>query len=180
MYEIIPKRTNKAPEYVCFIMIITAFLAMFFTTLPSLPFRSLMQLGALILLGVALMLLGRYVYKAYAYAIIQTDEGELDFTVTELKRRSRITVCRIGLNGIEKIVKVTKENKKEIEAERRGRKVFNYCVDMSPTEEYYIFSEECGESLLIKLSPDEKLFELISGNVKNVQADCENEEKGAE
>ncbi len=180
MYEVIPKRTNKAAEYVSFIMIITAFLAMLFTTLPTLPYRSLMQLASLVLLGVALMLLGRYVYKTYAYAIIQTDDGKLDLTVTEVKRRSRITVCRIGLDGVEKIVKVTKENKKATEAERTGRKVFSYCVEMSPAEQYYIFSVECGEPLLIKLSADEKLFELISENIKDGQTVTDEKQEGAE
>lgn len=132
-----------------------------------------MQLVAVIILGVALLILGRYVYSTYAYAIIENDDGGLDFTVTELKRRSRITVCRIGLDGIEKIVKVTKENKKSADSERKGRKLFNYCVDMSPAEQYYIFSEECGESLLIKISPDDRLFELLTGNRKNKNTEAE-------
>ena len=166
MYEITPKKTNKAALYTASIMIITAFLAMLFTTIPNLPYRSVMQLASVLILGIALMILGRYVYRTYSYAVIQTDEGKLDFTVTEIKRRSSITVCRIGLSGIEKVVKVTKENKKSTNSERAGRKVFNYCVDMSPAEQYYIFCEECGESLLIKLSPDEPLFELLVRNAK--------------
>ncbi|MBQ8141363.1 MAG: hypothetical protein IJ038_06700 [Clostridia bacterium] len=163
MYEFTPQKSNKAAQYTSLILIITSVLAMFFSNLPNLPYRSVMQLAALFALSVALMLLGRYVFKGYVYAVIENDDGGYDFTVTEIKRKSRITVCRIGLSGIEEAVIVKKSDKKELSQKASGRKAFNYCVDMSPEEYCCILCEECGEKLLIKIQPDERLFGILSG-----------------
>ena len=162
MYEFSPKKTNKKGQNISAILFITSILAMFFSNIPNLPYRSVMQVIALVMLSVAVMLLGRYVFKTYTYAVIQNDDGSYDLTVTEIKRKSRITVCRIGLSGIEEAVIVKVSDSKEMKKKSSGRKSFNYCVDMSPEECCYIFCDECGEKLLIKLQADSTLFNILT------------------
>ena len=162
MYEFTPKKSNKAAEYTSAALLIVSLAAMFFSKLPNLSYRWVTQLAALLMFAVALTLLGRYVFKGFVYSVTSRDDGGYDLNVTEIKRRSRITVCRIALSGIEKAVITDTKNKKSISSEFKGRKVYNYCVDIYPEKYCCVFAEECGEKLVIKLSYDEKLFEILS------------------
>lgn len=162
MYEITPKRTNKAASYTSAAMIFTAFAAMLFSGISWLPYRSLMQLAALVILGFAILILVRYVLTVYVYAIIPTDNGGYDLTVTEARRKSRITVCRISLSGIESARTEDAKDKKALSEKAKGYKVFNYCVDLAPAEYYCIFAEECGEKILLKLTCDDEFIDIIS------------------
>ena len=169
MYDFIPPKSNKTADYTSAALLIISLVAMLFSKLPSLSYRWIMQLAALLMLATALMLLGRFVFKRYQYSLIAKDDGGFDLTVTEIARRSRITVCRISLSGIESaslIAGSDKAAKKDIRKRSSGRKVFNYCVDMSPAKYICIFANECGESLLIKLSYDSALFEILERDAR--------------
>ncbi len=167
MYDITPQRTNKAAPYTSAAMFITAFAAMLFSGISWLPYRSVMQLASLVILAFAILILIRYVLTGYIYSIVSADEGKYDLTVTEARRKSRITVCRISLSRIKKTVKINAENKKTVQEMTKGYKVFNYCVDMSPAEYCCVFAEECGEKLVIKLNYDKRLFDILSQSVES-------------
>ena len=169
MYEITPQRTNKAASYTSTVLFITAFAAMIFSGISWVPYPSIMQFAALLALGQlgegeieVVRLLIRYTLTGYIYSIIPTDDGGYDLTVTEARRKSRITVCRISLSGIERTEIITAENKKDLSAKTKGYKVFNYCVDLAPAKYICIFAEECGEKFALKLNHDKKLIDLIS------------------
>ncbi len=168
MYDFIPSKSNNTAEYTSAALLIISLIAMFLSKLPNLPYPWIMQLSALTMLAAALMLLGRFVFKRYQYSVTSC-EGEdrgCDLLVTEVTRRTRVTVCRISLSGIERAV-ITygsdKSAKKDIRKSSSGRKVFNYCADMRPAKYLCVFAEECGEPLLIKLSYDEALLEILGG-----------------
>lgn len=168
MYETIPKKSNKAAHYTSVVLLIAAFAAMFFSTAPSLPYRSVMQLAALVMLAFSILMMTRYTLCSYAYAVLERD-GEYDLTVTELKRKSRITVCRIGLAGIEQVTlakRADKEQSAKLKAASKGRKIYNYCIDLAPAECIYLLTEECGERIAIKLSYDERLLEILQNAEK--------------
>ncbi len=142
-------------------LFILSLAAMFSSTIPNLPYHSLMQLFSLIVLSVAIALLGRYEFRTYVYAVTKNGEDGYDLTVTELKRRSRITVCRIALESIIEIHDVTKENKNIVKELRKGRKLFNYCVDISPARACVLLSDEGGEEIVICLSFIPELCDIL-------------------
>ena len=166
MKEFFPKRSNSLSKQVIMGLFIISLAAMFFSTVPNLPYHSIMQLFSLIVLAFAIALLGRYEFKTYVYAISEGENGNLDLTVTEIKRRSRITVCRVGLNGIKEVIDVTKDNKKKLKETLRGRKTFNYCIDMAPSHSCCVVTEECGEELVIYLSHISELYDILSSYAK--------------
>ena len=168
MYETTPKKSNKAAHYTAALLLIAAFAAMLFSTMPNLPYRSVMQLAALVMLSFSILLITRYTLCTYSYSVIESN-GEYDLTVTELKRKSRITVCRIGLEGIERVTlarRADKEQASKLKADSKGRKAYSYCVDLAPAEYIHILAEECGESITIKLSYDERLLEILQNAEK--------------
>ena len=162
MYEVFPKKKDAAARNLAAIMFIAAVVAMYISTLPGLPLRSVVQLLSVGLIAFALVIMGRYIFSSYSYAIIQTDEGGYDFTVSEIKRRSRITVCRISVSGIESVEVLKKGEKDRLSALKKGRKTFDYRVDMSPAQYCCIVANECGEEVAIKISYDEKLVSLLA------------------
>ena len=176
MYEVIPKKSNKAAHYTAVVLLIAAFAAMFFSAMPNLPYRSVMQFAALVMLAFSILMMTRYTLSSYVYAIIEED-GEYDLTVAEIKRKSRITVCRIGLVGITQVTLARladKEQAEQLKAAAKGRKTYNYCVDLAPAEYIHLLTEECGEKITIKLSYDERLFEILQNAEKqNTQVNIE-------
>lgn len=166
MKEFIPRRSNTLSKRVILALFVVSVSAMFFSTVPNLPYRSVMQLLSLVILALAIAMLGRYEFQSYMYAIIENDRGGLDLTVTELKRRSRITVCRIKLDGIERVEDITPKSKKQLKELRKGRRSFNYCVDISPAHACLILTDECGEKLAISISYIPELFEILKTYAK--------------
>ena len=166
MYDFIPPKSNKTADYTSAALLIISLIAMFLSRLPNLPYPWIMQLSALTMLAVALMLLGRFVFKRYQYSVTSGEDRGGDLLVTEVTRRTRVTVCRISLSGIERVLIAYgsgKSAKKDIRKSSSGRKVFNYCADIRPAKYLCVFAEECGEPLLIKLSYDEALLEILGG-----------------
>lgn len=166
MYDFIPPKSNKTADYTSAALLIISLIAMFLSRLPNLPYPWIMQLSALTMLAVALMLLGRFVFKRYQYSVTSGEDRGGDLLVTEVTRRTRVTVCRISLSGIERVLIAYgsgKSAKKDIRKSSSGRKVFNYCADIRPAKYICVFAEECGEPLLIKLSYDEALLEILGG-----------------
>lgn len=176
MYETTPKKSNKAAHYTSAVLLIAAFAAMFFSAMPNLPYRSIMQFAALVMLAFSILMMTRYTLCSYTYSVIE-DEGEYDLTVAELKRKSRITVCRVGLAGITQVTlakRADKEQTARLKTDSKGRKTYNYCVDLAPSEYIHVLTEECGEKITIKLSYDERLFEILQNAEKqNKQVNIE-------
>ena len=162
MKEFIPNRSNTLSKQVTMGLFIISLVAMFASGLPGLPYRSVMQTIALIILATAIAMLGRFEFKMYTYAILTDEDGRPDLVVTEVKRRSRIAVCRVSIDGISDAIEITKENKKQLKEMRKGRKSFNYCIDLAPARSICIVANEGGEELLIQLSHVPDLFTILS------------------
>ena len=165
MYDLYPQKTNKIADNTSAALLIISLITMFLSKLPNLSYRWIMQLVAIFMLTLALMLLGRFVFKRYLYSVTENEE-KYDLLVTEITKRTRVTVCRISLSGIERVEIVNgadKATKRNIRKASEGRKVFNYCIDMSPAKFICVFAQECEESILIKLSYDETLFKILDG-----------------
>ena len=165
MYETTPKKSNNTARSLSIMLLVIAFAAMIFSGIPGIPFRSVMQLIALVMLAFSILLLTRYVLSSYSYAVASDRDGSLDLTVTELKRKSRITVCRISLSSIEKITLAKSADKDlaaKLKADSKGKKSYNYCIDLAPAKYIHVIANECGEELVIKLSYDKRLFSILS------------------
>lgn len=162
MYEVFPKKKDSVARNLAAVLFIIAVIAMYISTLPGLPLRSIVQLLSVGLMIAGLLVMGRYIFTSYAYAVTATDNEGLDLTVTEIKRRSRITVCRISVSGIECVEILKRGEKDRLAKLRKGRKVFDYRVDMSPAQYCCVVANECGEEVTIKLSYDERLISILS------------------
>ena len=173
VYEYRPEKNNTRIFGIMMIMLSLG--AAFFVTpllVPSVPFHWLFQLLGVVAIIAVIYLLTRYVAKSFVYAVIE-DDGQLDFTVTELTNggRKAITVCRVAIANITELQVFDLRDgeqklcEKEIwaEAHRESRKCYDYCHDIKTTPVCLIALEECGEPLLIKIAAEDRLCSLLSG-----------------
>ena len=124
MYEMFPERKNKISAYVYSALFLAAFVILFFTSAFSIPFRSFLQTVALGMIMAGILLFSRYRTVSFAYAVVEGREGGYDFVVDEIRRRSRITVCRIGLEEIRRAVMITEENRESLKKEAAKKKKY--------------------------------------------------------
>ena len=169
VYEYIPQKNLKKISGMLTVLISAAVGFFLFPTLfPTLPLRWIFQLSGVVCLVAVIFIASRYIGKSIIYAVIDNGEGGLDLTVTEVTNggRSRITVCRFSIDNIEDAVRTGGDGqlKKKLgdRAKKEHRKTFNYCVEFNDPNACYIFVTECGELLLIKLSPDATLWGYLT------------------
>lgn len=135
------------------------------SVIKNVPFLGVAQFISTILFTLAVLLLTRYVFKSFLVKIVETGDGRYDLTITECRgknEKEKITVCRVSLSNIEEVAVKAKENANELKKKTKGRKVYSYCPDLCPETECYVFVTECGEPLLLKLSPDKTLLSILT------------------
>jgi len=161
MYAYVPRKTNHVTTIALAALTLCSLVIMLFTAaLPTLPYRSLVQLLAMLLLAGAILLVNRYVARSYEYRITERENGSLDFEVTELRRKSRITVCRIGLGDVTESIAITKENRSALRIRCKRKKRYNYCVELCPARAVAWLVADGDEELVIVFSPDDRLLSL--------------------
>ena len=173
IYEFTPQQKNKKASGVILILFsLAAGLFLFTLIFPSIAYKWIIQLISIISFVAAIFIISRYVAKSFVYAIFKNDDEALDFTVTELTNagRKQITVCRISVDSIEEAYIFNRSVPEQAEkcqsvqksAKADGRKFFNYCPDINPTEIGILLVEECGEKFLLKISYDPSLWRYFN------------------
>lgn len=162
MYSYKPKKTNKIAEGAAIFLLAVAAILIIFPSIIEISYVGIVQTVGMVSAVTALALLTRYTFKSFYYTVREGDgENSLDLVVTECQGKREYAVCRIALSSIEEIIVADENNKSELKKKCAGRKIFSYFVELSPKNQCYIFATECGESLLIKLTPDQTLLSLL-------------------
>ena len=167
MYEYTPKREGHTVVHLIFLLLVGGFAILgLATALPALPFRWAFQLVGIGLVGAGVFFYVRYITRTFCYAIVEREDGERDLVITECQRKSRITVCRLSLSGIERVELLPPDQqakKKALKKEllREGRKLFSYTVNLNPSALACLVATECGQSLAIFFEPDETMLGLL-------------------
>ena len=169
MYEWLPTKNNKKAMNLILLFLSGAALLFAFTSLfGEMPFRWAFQLTALCFLTVAIFLTTRYVMKSFLYRIFEGDRGGFDLTVTELTSggKRRVTVCRVGLSEVNRVILLDAADGGESAAKWRavkkeGKKIFDYAADLDPARSIVVYLRESGEELILRLSYDKTLYDIL-------------------
>ena len=161
-YSYLSKAANNKAKRLSFLLFFAALLLFAATASFDIAYKGILQGLSILLFSFSILLLIRFVLKSFLLSVVNAGGDSFDFTVTEKYGKNNTTICRISLSNIEKAVVRTKENEKSLRAKANGRRIFSYCPDLSPERECWIFVTECGEPLVIKLSPDDTLLDILS------------------
>ena len=160
-YTQMANRTNKIAQNVAAFLFTTALVLLAFSAIFNVSFSGVYQSLSIICLSTGTLILTAYVMRDYRYSVVKNDDGSLDLTVTEVKKKSNITVCRVSLAGIEAVEIYSKERADELRKKGRGRKTFSYFPEISPPRQCWVYVSECGEDYLLKLVPDDELLRIL-------------------
>ena len=163
MYEHIPCKTNKKAHYVIIILFAAAALLLLLSyLLEGMPFLWMIQLVAIVFLMAAVLIVTRYISKAYIYRIEESDRGR-DLTVTEANSmgKRRITVCRISLSGISECTVIGSKDNTLKEVRKKTPRFYDYRADILPERSILLIATEGGEDFCVCLSYDEELFLML-------------------
>ena len=162
MYSYKPEKTNKIAEGAAIFLLAVSAILIIFPSIIEISYVGVVQTIGMAAAVTALALLTRYTFKSFYYTVREGDgEDSLDLVVTECQGKREYAVCRIALSSIEEIVIADENNKDELKKRCAGRKVFSYFVEISPKNQCCIFATECGEKLVIKITPDEGLLGIL-------------------
>lgn len=160
-HEFIPTPSNNKTKRLATWLFICGVILFVVGGIKVIPFRFVPQIAALGALTASIMLIGRYLLRAYAYRIEDMGEGDEIF-VDEITRSTRYTVCRLELK---KLVKITKwENYPKDE---RGKKRYNYSPDAFGDGSYVLefidsVYDVTADRIRIRITPDEKMLAIFN------------------
>lgn len=165
MYEYIPNPPKKKAKTVGMTLFILSLVIFFVSGIKGIAYPAILQTAAIVLMTAAILLVGKYLTRAYRYRVERTS-GEYELIVDEISKTSSVTVCRLELQKLCKVEAWTKGYKPPKRA-----KIYDYCVDVAPTDSYLLtfldaaFSMN-GEKIYVRISPDERLIEILEGFLK--------------
>ena len=156
------KCSNNIASIAAATLFIGGLIFLAFVVVFTLPYEGVYQSISILLLTLSLLILNRYKLKSFLYCVKDTGSG-YDLTVTEIKGKTSITICRVSLSNIEQVERINDKNSSELKskAKEEHRKIFSYSPDIAPKDECWVFVTECDEPYLLKLCADDTLFELL-------------------
>ncbi len=165
MYRYEPKSKKKREKGLLFALLILAVALFGCAQIPNVFLPAVLQLlGVFCLVGVV-MLISRYLLRSYAYSVEPSEtaapDAPKDLVITETYGNRVSVVCRISVINVESIREITPQNRKQIAAELKGKRVYKYAAELFP-EDYHLLSVSLDEErFFIKLSADQPLISAI-------------------
>lgn len=171
-YEHIPVPKRSKIKWVSALFLIGGIIVTLVGGISLIPYRSIVQIGGIVLLAVSIMIMAKYATKGYRYRIEDLGEGD-EFLVDELTRTSNVTVCRLELSKL-----ISVKAWKDCDKELRSKKRYSYCPDILGEGTYLLEFEGSGydntdKIIRIRLTPDERLVSIFtewvaknSGNIE--------------
>ena len=142
-----------------------AMLCLVFFALSKIP--NILLPGVFRLLGLChliafFVLLFSCVLLSYVYCIEPREGGYAedvpDFVILQRQGKRTLTVCRISVSDVVSVTHVAPENRKRLERERQGVRVYHY-VDRIRPDNLYLLTVRDGESEYdLRIMADERLL----------------------
>ena len=161
MHQYIPEGKRTGMKIVCLVLFGVG-AALFFlpAAIQNLPYQGLYQTAGVAVITAAIVLMGRFLLRHYLYRIGDDGEG-VDLVVDELSRRGRYTVCRLSLSGLVRAEAWSAESRPP-----RGKKLYNYCVDVMPQDSWILEFEDGDDRIFLRLTPDETMKRMLADAMK--------------
>ena len=162
MYEYAPISPKKREKTVAFLTSGLAVLLFGFSQIPSVPFPVVYQLLALASITVAILFATQYLMRRYTYRIeVREGAGEEtapDLVVTEYYGRRVSVVCRISVDDIESVTRVTAENRRELAAREKGLHGYSYCGEWRAENCYLLCVRHEDATFFLRILADKTLL----------------------
>lgn len=184
MYEYIPE---KNPKKMTGILILLGAAAALMLILPmafeSIPYKWSFQLVGIGAIAAMIYIVSVYSARSFVYRVRAREDAlgvvlGYDLTVTEVTQRSAVTVCRIGLENISAVERLSgRPTDRAQKNAAKGYKRFNYVADMGAPVRCVIYASECGENVAVRISADEYLYGILTERLSAQERESEGAEE---
>lgn len=175
MYEYAPKSKKIREKVVLGISLALAAACFGVSNLPEIPFVAFYQLVMVFCLMCAILVTVRCLMRNYVYCVAPRADGQdgdpPDFTVTEIYGNRVSVVCRISVNDLRGVVRVTRKNKSAVSAMQKRKRVYHYTASLRPDPLYILVAEEEGEEILLHICADEGLIHELTRYAEQILTD---------
>ena len=162
LYEFEPRLKKIREKIVMSVCLLLSSLA--YGVSNFLPYPSLYQLLAVILLTVAVLMIVRYLLRDYVYAIHADENGEAsELIIVEIMGKKQSVVCRVSLADVDKMIPCALFLKSEL---RRQTEIYRYVSEMVPENAFYLEISSAGKQFVVEILADRTLEKLISSGQK--------------
>ena len=167
MYQYSPKSNKKIEKTVFLGFLGLATLFYIGSIMPNMPYPAAFQLVSFALLTVVIIVVFKFMLCHYVYCVEKRAEdsplGEgCDLVIVERIRSRATTVCRLDVEKILSVRRVTEGNKKILSSEHKGKNVYRYVAEMRADNVYLIAAEQNGETIYVYILSDSVLEELLT------------------
>ena len=136
MKQYIPSPKNQRAKRIATALFAASLVLFAVSGIRALPYRSVVQLLSFALMTAAISVCARYLFRSYCYRIEPCADG-FEFVVLERSKRGETTVCRLSMAALLSVEPWPREKSKEKRAQK-NIKIYNYCVDVAPTDAYLL------------------------------------------
>ena len=140
-YEYAPKSPRKREKLVVFGLLALAALLFGAARIPGIPYPALIQLCMVVALIGMVMMTSRCLLRNFVYDVREPESGigtAPDLVITELCGARATVVCRISVEDIAEITRLTPENRRETSEMLRGQRVYHYTAELWSDDFYLI------------------------------------------
>ena len=162
MYAYRPKFEKKKEKLIAYFLITLGFALYITSRFPKLPLPGGWQILSVFCFAAAILLISMCLLRRYDYVLKQTENGKVDFIITEYYGRRTTVVCRVSLSDISSVLPLTNETKEQYKALKKQGTHYSYTGLLFDEPRYLVEMQAHGEHVFVRICADETLLKLLS------------------
>ena len=164
MYEYTPERKKTREWLTALLLTGIAFAFYFASRIEKIPYPALFQLIAVFFLVGAVMVVTRFAMRRFTYRIEQGEQGIDDFVIIEHYGKKTTTVCRISVSQIRNVMRPSKESRRELAEQMKGKRVYHNTAEFFAPDLCVLEATDDGsveDRFFIKFCADGILYQRL-------------------
>ncbi len=156
MYVYHPQFKKKKEKLLAWFLVALGVVLYITSQYPAAPVPGVIQILAVCCFAGSILVVSMYILRSYSYELIQGEEENIDFVITEHYSRRKTVVCRVGLNDLVSVRLLDSNWKREKET------VYTYTGVLFDEKRYLLEMNAHGEHFFVIICADETLLNLLA------------------
>ena len=164
MYEYAPRNEKRRERQIALCLGIVGMASFVASFLDKTLLFFLFRILSYVLLVTTAVIVGRYLSRRYSYRVAPREGGDIlgnDLTITEYVNKRTRVVCRISVEDITKVERVTGKNCKAVFKDARGNRIYRYTDCMGYENTYLLWTVDGEETVCVLILADERLLSYL-------------------
>ena len=161
-YKYAPRFPKKKEKLLAYGMLGLAALLFIASYIPNAPYPGVIQMLGMGAIVAMIMVFSMCIAHHYDYAIVEHEDAEPDFIITEYYGKRITVVCRVSVSAVMAAIPWNEETKKMLAEQKKNRRSYVYTGVLFDEQQYCLDIEEDGVRFFVRICSDEKLIQLLT------------------